>query len=112
VARLYANENFPRPVVEALRQLGHDVLTTQQTGSAGEGVPDDEVLDFAAADQRAVLTLNRWDFLRLHRLRPQHAGIIACTADGDFSRQASRIHDAIKDIASLVGQVIRVNRPG
>lgn len=27
MARLYANENFPLRVVEALRQLGHDVLT-------------------------------------------------------------------------------------
>jgi hypothetical protein len=27
-ARLYSNENFPLPVVEALRMRGHDVLTT------------------------------------------------------------------------------------
>jgi len=27
MARLYADENFPLPVVEELRQLGHDVLT-------------------------------------------------------------------------------------
>lgn len=30
MARLYANENFPLPVVEALRRLGHDVLTIQE----------------------------------------------------------------------------------
>ena len=28
MARLYADEDFPYPVVERLRQLGHDVLTT------------------------------------------------------------------------------------
>ena len=27
MARLYANENFPLPVVGELRRLGHDVLT-------------------------------------------------------------------------------------
>jgi hypothetical protein len=32
VARLYANENFPLRVVEALRQLGHDVLTVREAG--------------------------------------------------------------------------------
>jgi len=32
VARFYANENFPLPVVEELRRLGHDVLTIQETG--------------------------------------------------------------------------------
>ena len=26
MARLYSNENFPLPVVEILRSLGHDVL--------------------------------------------------------------------------------------
>ena len=32
MARLYADENFPLPVVEELRQLGHDVLTIQESG--------------------------------------------------------------------------------
>ena len=32
---LYANENFPLPVVAALRALGYDVLTTQEAGNAG-----------------------------------------------------------------------------
>jgi hypothetical protein len=27
IARLYSNENFPLPVVEALRGFGHDVLS-------------------------------------------------------------------------------------
>jgi hypothetical protein len=29
MARLYTDEHFPFPVVEELRQLGHDVLTLQ-----------------------------------------------------------------------------------
>ena len=32
MARLYDNENFPFPVVEELRRLGHDVATVQETG--------------------------------------------------------------------------------
>ncbi len=43
-ARLYSNENFPLPVVEALRRLGHDVLTTHDTGKSNAGVPHEEVL--------------------------------------------------------------------
>jgi len=30
MAKFYANENFPLPVVEELRRLGHDVLTTYE----------------------------------------------------------------------------------
>ena len=34
MARLYANENFPVPVVELLREAGHDVITVAETGKA------------------------------------------------------------------------------
>ena len=111
MAQLYSNENFPFPVVAELRRLGHDVLTIQETGQAGQATPDDEVLDFATAENRAVLTLNRIHFIRLHRSRPQHAGIIVCTFDTDFAGQAGRIHTAISSQAQLAGQLIRINRP-
>jgi hypothetical protein len=38
LACLYADENFPFPAVEALRRLGHDVLTAREAGQAGSGV--------------------------------------------------------------------------
>jgi hypothetical protein len=69
------------------------------------------VLAFARALDRAVLTLNRRHFVRLHRQQPDHAGIIVCTVDADFAGQARRIHGAISSLASLTGQLIRVNRP-
>ena len=38
MVRLYTNENFPKPVVDELRRLNHDVLTIQETGKAGQAV--------------------------------------------------------------------------
>ena len=38
MASFYADENFRYPVVEELRRLGHDVLTTQEVGRAGHGI--------------------------------------------------------------------------
>ncbi|HEY51889.1 MAG TPA: DUF5615 family PIN-like protein [Caldilineae bacterium] len=111
MARLYANENFPREVVIALRQLGHDVLTVQEAGNGGRGIPDDEVLAFAIQGERAVITLNRRDFIRLHRVQPAHAGIIVCTQDDDTLGQAQRIHDAMLVLETLAEHLIRVNRP-
>jgi hypothetical protein len=110
MAKIYGNENFPLPVIEELRRLGHDVLTTQETGNAGQAVPDEAVLDFAIKEERAVLTINRKHFIRLHRERSSHAGIIVCTYDPDFVGQAQRIHAAIKQ-PQLSDQLIRVNRP-
>ena len=64
MARLYADEQFPKKVSEKLRAIGHDVLTVQEAGNANLGIPDDEVLAFAVNDNRAVITLNRQDFIR------------------------------------------------
>lgn len=112
MARLYSNENFPLPVVHALRQLGHDVLTIQETGRAEQALPDHAVLSFATQDNRAVLTLNRKHFIRLHRQDADHAGIIVCTFDPDFTGQAERIDEALQAYDELGGRLIRVNRPG
>lgn len=111
MAQMYANENFPLPVVEELRQLGHDILTTHETGKANQEIPDDEVLAFACAEGRAILTLNRRDFIKLHHAQMNHSGIIVCSFDPDFARQAERIHQTIEMQHSLADQLIRVNRP-
>ncbi len=111
MASFYANENFPRRTVEALRALGHDVLTTQEAGNSGQAIPDESVLSFAAGCGRAVLTLNRRDFIRLHKRGVEHAGIVVCTEDLDTSAQAARVHEAVSAMPSLSGQLVRVNRP-
>ncbi|MBE7504350.1 MAG: DUF5615 family PIN-like protein [Verrucomicrobiales bacterium] len=111
MARLYTNENFPLPVVESLRAMGHDVLTSQEAGRSDQAVPDTEVLAFATSASRALLTLNRLHFIRLHRQQPAHAGINVCTYGPDFRRQAERIHQAIVEAPSLAGHLVRVNRP-
>jgi hypothetical protein len=111
MARLYANENFPRQTVEALRLLGHDVLTVLEAGYAGQAISDEEGLAFAIQRDRAVITLNRRDFIRLHNLQTEHAGIIVCSQDADTEGQAERIHQAISSLESLEGQLVRINRP-
>ena len=81
MARLFADENFPLPVVEELRHLGHNVVTIQDAGMAERGVSDADVLAHSTSEARAVLTLNRKHFIQLHRQRPEHSGIVACTSD-------------------------------
>ncbi len=111
MARLYTDEQFPLKVSKLLRTLGHDVLTVQEAGNAGRGIPDPEVLAFAVSNERAVLTMNRFDFIRLRCLEPDHAGIIVCTEDRNLERLAKRINEAISPEESLRGKLIRVYRP-
>ncbi len=111
MAKLYSNENFPQPVVEELRRWGHDVLTVLEAGKAEQAIEDEVVLAYAVSLGRAVLTLNRKHFIRLHHLQPDHAGIVICTFDPDFAGQAERIHVAIEAVPHLAGELLRVNRP-
>jgi hypothetical protein len=110
--RLYSNENFPQPVVQELRSLGHDVLTTTEVGKSGQSIPDDQVLAFAIEQKRTLITLNRRHFTRLHEVNPNHFGIIVCSVDPDFQALAQRIQRVLQTNANLIGQLIRINRPG
>lgn len=111
MARFYSNENFPLPVVDELRRLGHDVLTIQETGKANQAMSDEDVLAFANKENRILLTLNRRHFIKLHNKRQPHAGILACTFDPDFSAFAKRIDNAIRKQGDLFQMVVRINRP-
>ncbi|MBI2925947.1 MAG: DUF5615 family PIN-like protein [Verrucomicrobia bacterium] len=112
MASLFADEGFPLPVVQELRRLGHDVVTTHEIGKANQRWPDPEVFAWANSGGRAILTINRRHFRRFHETQPDHAGLILCTADADFVGQARRIHEAIASVESLKGLRIRIVRPG
>lgn len=106
-----ADEDVAMPVVEALRHLEYDVVTMLDLGQANLSVDDDEVLDLARNNRRALVTRNRRHFRRLHEVDPNHAGIIACTVDLDFAVLTTRINEAIRSTPSLDGQFVRVYRP-
>jgi hypothetical protein len=111
MARIYANENFPFPAVEELKKLGHDVLTTLESGQSGKTISDETVLAFAVHETRILITLNRKHFIRLHEIHPEHAGILVCSFDPDFSALAHRIDTILNSESIMTGQLIRVNRP-
>ncbi len=112
MARFYANENFPQPVVEELRKFSHDVLTVFETGKAGVSWSDRSVLEFAVSEDRVLLTMNRKHFRRLHTEVPTHPGIVLCTVDLDFVGQAERISEIVENTGDCRGQLLTVNRPG
>lgn len=63
--RLLADENFPRPSVEALRRDGHDIVWVRTDCPAST---DFALLARAEAEGRLVLTLDK-DFWQLARQR-------------------------------------------
>ncbi len=94
----------------ALRELGHDVVTVAEAGQANVGMPDYQVLKLATGQERAIVTLNRRDFIGLHMRDSNHAGIIVCSEDKDHAALAVRINQALNDNPDLSGKLIRVNK--
>ena len=110
--KLYANENFPRPVVLELRRLGYDILTSQEAGKANLKIPDDAVFIYAIAEQRIILTVNRKDFVRLHRENPEHFGIIVCTENPNIEVFAQCIDKILtENQGDCAGKLLRVYKP-
>jgi predicted nuclease of predicted toxin-antitoxin system len=78
--RLLLDANLsPRGVAARLREAGHDVLALAED-AAFEGLPDPQVLELAASEQRVLITRNSRDFAPLARQWAEagrsHAGII------------------------------------
>jgi hypothetical protein len=115
VAEFYADENFRYPVVEAMRRLGHDVLTCQEAGRADQAINDEVVLDDAMNMERILLTQNRDDFKMLHKKGLPHKGIVVCTYDRDAESLARRISEAVareKPGGRWLATVVRPNPSG
>jgi predicted nuclease of predicted toxin-antitoxin system len=109
--KLYADENFEFPVVKRLREKGYDVLTTRDAGNDNQRIPDEDVLDFAISQNRAVITLNYNHFKNLHKQVKTHCGIIICSRNDDWDIFADRIDISLRDEESIEGKLIRINRP-
>jgi predicted nuclease of predicted toxin-antitoxin system len=105
------DENEPPELSDAIRALGHDVLTAQADGRASQGIDDPAVLARAVELGRAIITNDRRDYHRLHRTHPNHAGIITYTNDSDRAALAQRIHAAVSAQADLSGVLIRIVKP-
>ncbi len=72
--RLLADENFPKPIVEALRADGHDVFWAR-TDCAGW--QDVVFLDLAESEARIVLMLDKdfWQINVLRRIPLEQSGV-------------------------------------
>jgi predicted nuclease of predicted toxin-antitoxin system len=78
--RLLLDEHFsPRRIGGRLTAAGHDVLAIAEI-PAYAGLPDEQVLELAAAEERVLVTRNAKDFDRITRgwasRERRHAGVL------------------------------------
>jgi predicted nuclease of predicted toxin-antitoxin system len=74
------DEMYPPALAQRLRDSGHDVLAVLDVEVGLASISDDDVLAWAARNNRCVVTENVSDFARLAALGVQHAGIVFVSA--------------------------------
>jgi predicted nuclease of predicted toxin-antitoxin system len=73
--RLLAGENFPKPIVEALRAAGNDVVWAR---TDCRGWKDTVLLAFAESEARLMLTLDKdfWQIAVQRRVPLEQSGVV------------------------------------
>jgi len=76
--KFYLNEDIAPDLAKLLRQRGFDAISTYEAGMAGKS--DEEQMEFAQQEGRAILSCNFRDYLRLAKewflAGKEHYGII------------------------------------
>ena len=98
MARLFRDKPEPDGLACGRSCVGQHVLTSLEAGRANQRVPDEQVLEFARQESRAVLTFNRLHFVRLHKQPAIHHGILVCSEDPNFEALTLRIHRAVRSL--------------
>lgn len=79
--RLLLDEMYPSSVARELRARGHDVVSVHD--APGRGTPDENILDYACDEGRAVVTENVRDYRPLAEARlatgGSHSGLVLTT---------------------------------
>jgi hypothetical protein len=110
MARLVAQDNFPLPVIEELRQFGHDIVTVPADGVSRDALAANAALPRSPDARRRVwLTLDPDQSAGAHRAAPNHSGIVAVRPGKTYAGLAQRIHDALKAHARISRQLVIVD---
>jgi predicted nuclease of predicted toxin-antitoxin system len=101
---LIDEDSQAQPLVNLLRNAGHDVLTVNESGLMSQ--PDNIVLNYARGHNRILLTRNCKDFKALHEANSIHPGILAIYQEANPLKKMSR-----KDIARAIANLEAANIP-
>ena len=96
--KFLADENFPRPALEALLKAGWDVVSIAEECP---GVPDEDVAALCAAQERILLTFDK-DFgeLVFHRGLPAGSGVVLFRITPDSPEEAAEVAVAAGSVST------------
>ncbi|MBI5875061.1 MAG: DUF5615 family PIN-like protein [Deltaproteobacteria bacterium] len=66
--KMLADENLFEPIIQYMRDMGHDLTGIRDSGLSG--ISDDEVYQLACKEKRTIITMDK-DFERMVRFPPE-----------------------------------------
>jgi len=92
--KILADDNFPGPLVEALRVQGHDVMWVRKDCP---GINDKTLVERAESEGRIILTLDKdfWQLGLQRRLRLERSGVILFRAIPAIPRNLQPLLDSV-----------------
>lgn len=111
VTGVLLDEMYPPMLARGLRERGHDVVAVLDIEVGLASKTDDDVLAWAARNERCVVTENVSDFARLASLGVAHCGLIMVRALRYPRTSAGlvRIRDALDELLAAKGLPDRNN---
>src|SRR5438874_2444649 len=105
-----ADESCARPVIQALREAGHDVVAIAEIA---KGATDDQVLERALKEKRVLITEDR-DFGELVYARGRSSSGVILVRFPSRARRAksATVIEAVSKLGSRLGDAFTVVEPG
>jgi len=105
-----ADESCARPVIQALREAGHDVVAIAEIA---KGATDDQVLERALKEKRVLITEDR-DFGELVYARGRSSSGVILVRFPSRARRAksATVIEAVSKLGSRLGDAFTVVQPG
>jgi len=105
-----ADESCARPVIQALRQAGHDVVAIAEIA---KGATDDQVLERALKEKCVLITEDR-DFGELVYARGRSSSGVILVRFPSRARRAksATVIEAVSKLGSRLGDAFTVVQPG
>lgn len=94
--KIFVDENIPSMTVQALREMGHDVLDIR--GTAHEGMADDRLWGMVQREGRLLITTDKG--FAWHRDEPHHGVLIVRLRQPNRRKIHQRVVQAVTQFAA------------
>jgi predicted nuclease of predicted toxin-antitoxin system len=102
--RVYTDEDIVAELAIQLRRHGYDVISCREAGNHNRRLDDEQQLEYATSQGRAILTRNAVDFIRLDMqwksAGREHSGIICLSRNPTIAEMVMRTRAHLDQVSS------------